>query len=65
MLIDLAMKKMCPEHNQCLLNICENPDCERRYWCGICCVKFKSLFTQNLEFMTTIDDYIEEKILSL
>lgn len=45
-LTSLALKKLCPDHNQSLLNICENPTCERRFWCGICCVKFKKLFTR-------------------
>lgn len=45
-LTTLALTKMCPEHKQCLLNICENAECKRRFWCGICCVKHKEEFAK-------------------
>ena len=50
----------CEEHDQNLLNICINNSCLRKFWCGICCVKYKKEFSANLDDIITIEDFIVE-----
>merc|ERR1711862_593148 len=55
-----AINLKCEEHGQNLLNICTNPECSRKFWCGICCVKFKQDFSNYIDSMMTIEDFIIE-----
>lgn len=55
-----ATNLKCEEHGQNLLNICTDSSCPKKFWCGICCVKFKKDFSSFIESMMTIEDFIVE-----
>jgi hypothetical protein len=65
LLEELTNKKTCKEHGQNVVIICTDFQCSRRFWCGICCVKYKELFTKYMGSMCSINDFLKDNISKL